>query len=50
MFVEVIFQRERVLSRVGVAGIQRRLGIALFEPSDDMGRIADCAAVEEQNR
>ena len=50
LLVEVVFQRERVLPRVGVTGIQRRLGIALFERGDDMGRIADRAAVEEQNR
>src|SRR5206468_1927382 len=39
----------RALPRGGVTGIQRRLGIALFERGDDMRRIADRPAVQEQD-
>ena len=49
LLVEIVFQCERALPRVGVTGIQRRLGIALFERGDDMRRIADRPAIQEQD-
>ena len=49
LFVEIVFQIERMLTRGGVSRIERRLGIALFERGDDVGRIADRPAVQEQD-
>jgi hypothetical protein len=50
LLVEMVFQRERVLPRGGFTGIERRLGIATFECGDDLRRIADRPAVQEQDR
>lgn len=44
-----MFQRKRALPRGGVTGIERRLGMTLFERGNDVGRIADCLTVQEQN-
>ncbi len=49
MTLAEVFQCERAVQRGGVTGIQRRLGIALFERGDDMRRIADRPAIQEQD-
>jgi len=49
LLVEIVFQSERSLPRGGVTGIERRRRIALFERGDDLGRIADRPAVQEQD-
>jgi hypothetical protein len=47
--VEVIFQRQRTLTRGGIVRIQRRLGTALIERGDDVRGIANCLAVEPED-
>ena len=49
VLVKIVFERERALPRGGVTGIEGRLGIVLFEHGDDVGRIADRLAVQEQD-
>jgi hypothetical protein len=50
LLVEIVFQRERALPSGGITRIERRFAIALFERGDDVGRIPDGSAVQEQDR
>jgi hypothetical protein len=50
LLVEEVLQLERAAALLGVGGIERRLGEALLERGDYLGRVADRPPLELQHR